>query len=116
MVRARAGSLLCCVASAVQILTLPQCFERLERFAEAIRCFERAVGNGDREGVAYQSLAKLYERSEVQDADRAAYYYRKDLDRLERAGEQGQATIEALEFLASHCAARGLFADAERYW
>jgi anaphase-promoting complex subunit 8 len=34
--------------------SLGSCFEQLARIAEAIRCYERAVGNNDREGVAYK--------------------------------------------------------------
>ena len=81
-----------------------------------MRAFERAVGNGDREGVAYRALAKLYQTRQVNQPERAAAYYRLELTRLDVLGEQQQPTIEALMYLASHCTERGLFADAERYW
>jgi anaphase-promoting complex subunit 8 len=94
---------------------LGQCFERLGRNGEAVRCHERAVGNGDREGVAFRSLARLYQTPDVHDTDRAAFYFRKELDRLERAGDQGQQMIEALFYLAQHCHQKKLWDDAERY-
>ena len=43
------------------------CYERLERRAEAIKSYERAMCNNDREGIMTIKLAKLYK----EDADRA---------------------------------------------
>lgn len=94
---------------------LGQCFERLGRLGEAVRCLERAAGNGDREGIVFRNLARLYSEPAVLDADRSAYYYSKELDRLERAGDQGQLMIDALMALATHCANKKLWNDAERF-
>ena len=39
---------------------LGNCYKRLERNDEAIRCLERAAQSDDREGIAFLELARLY--------------------------------------------------------
>ncbi len=60
---------------------LGNAFECLSRFSDAIRCYLRAEGNGDNEGVSLLRLARLFEKR--QDQDMAAKYYRKVLKRYE---------------------------------
>lgn len=79
----------------------------------AITCYKRAEYNNDRDGLALAKLAKLYEQR--QELDKAAYYYKKHLDRRDAEGSEGAETLEALLFLAQHCKARGNIEDAIRY-
>lgn len=57
---------------------LGTCNEQLSKIEEAIKCYERAVLNQDREGIALNKLAKLYQQ--LQNYDKAAYYYQKNLE------------------------------------
>ena len=41
---------------------LAESYERLDRIEDAIRCYLRAEGNRDREGIALLRLAKLHAR------------------------------------------------------
>ena len=54
------------------------CYLALERRAEAIRSFERAVSNNDTEGIATRKLAELYR--ETGDLEQAARCYLRHLE------------------------------------
>ena len=61
--------------------------ERMGRDEEAVRCFERAMGEDDREGIALGRLARLYQKRD--DTQEAVKYWRLVLqkqDELERGG------------------------------
>ncbi|MCJ1297139.1 anaphase-promoting complex component apc8, partial [Xylographa carneopallida] len=72
--------------------------ERMGRDEEAVRCFERAMGEDDREGIALGRLARLYQkRNDVQEAVR---YWRLVLhkqDELERGDSGGGGAMEGEE-------------------
>lgn len=80
---------------------------------QAIRCYERAESNDDREGIALQELARLHHES-GNDAQAATCYARnlalRDAQQLE-----GSDTIEALKFLAEHCKRKGELDKAEPF-
>ncbi len=88
-------------------------YELLDQIQDAIRCYERAEYNKDREGIALNKLGKLY--STLNENDKAAYYYKKNLERRDEEQLEGQETIDALLFLAQHCTITHNFDDAEKY-
>ncbi|KAN0033276.1 hypothetical protein ACTA71_002700 [Dictyostelium dimigraforme] len=75
------------------------CYEFIERIPEAIKCYERAEENYDRERVAINKLAKLYQ--EIQNNEKAAFYYKKNLYYCDQEKIDGQEIIDALLFLAN---------------
>lgn len=92
-----------------------QTFEELRKWDDATRCYERAVGCDDREGLALAKLASLYERMarESQNDGRqhkqvsmylqkAAKYYEANLERRDEEKLGGQQTADALRFLAEY--------------
>eukprot|EP01132_Coremiostelium_polycephalum_P003667 gene3667-4566_t len=89
------------------------CYEFMDRIPEAIRCYERAEENYDHERVALSKLAKLYQ--EMQNHDKAAYYYKKNLYHCDTDKIESQDTIDALLFLANNCKNIGLLVEAEKY-
>ena len=63
--------------------------ERMGRDEEAVRCFERAMGEDDREGIALGRLARLYQkRDDIQEAVKYWKLVLQKQDELER-GEVG---------------------------
>jgi anaphase-promoting complex subunit 8 len=76
-----------------------QCYEsdQLRLFQSAIRCYQRAVANNEREGIALSKLATLH-REKNEKA--AAHYYLLNLKRLDGEGFDSNEKIEALEFLS----------------
>lgn len=100
----------------------------LHKFDEAIRCYERAVGCDDREGLALSKLAYLYDRlaREAQRdgrqheraelcAERAAKYYEANLARRDEDKLGGQETADALRYLAEHWYTKGDLTKASEY-
>lgn len=89
---------------------MAESYERLGRIEDAIKCYLRAEGNQDREGIALNKLAKLYKKME--DHKMAALYYKKVLERTEESDgsecteagtEVGPDVVEALLYLAEYC-------------
>ncbi|ONK80372.1 uncharacterized protein A4U43_C01F16960 [Asparagus officinalis] len=96
-------------------IAMAQCYESapLQMLEEAIKCYMRAANGDDREGIALHQLAKLH--SILGHSEQAAFYYKKDLERMEADDRQGPNMIEALLFLAKHCKAENRFEEAEMY-
>jgi anaphase-promoting complex subunit 8 len=67
------------------------CCLSLDKRADAIRCFERALSNNDSEGVATQKLASLYR--EAGEIDRAAQCYQRHLTVKVRLVAHGEALL-----------------------
>ena len=90
-----------------------QCYEsdQLQMTVAAIRCYQRAVTWNDMEGIALAKLAKLHRDGGNQKA--AAHYYRLNLVRLEKEGEDTTETMEALLFLANFYKKYERYRDAE---
>ncbi|KAI3985197.1 hypothetical protein MKX01_015131 [Papaver californicum] len=96
-------------------IAMAQCYEteQLHMLEEAIKCYERAANCNDREAIALHQLAKLHQ--ELGRSEKAAYYYEKDLERMEAEERDGPNMVEALLFLATHCRAEKRFREAEIY-
>ncbi|GFZ07788.1 anaphase-promoting complex subunit 8 [Actinidia rufa] len=80
---------------------------------EAIKCYRRAANCNDREAIALHQLAKLH--SELGRLEEAAFYYKKDLERMEVEEREGPNMVEALLFLATYCKSQKRFEEAEVY-
>nr|CAD1844908.1 unnamed protein product [Ananas comosus var. bracteatus] len=96
-------------------IAMAQCYESapLQMLEEAIKCYMRAANSNDREGIALHQLAKLH--SILGHSEQAAFYYKKDLERMEAEDRKGPNMIEALLFLADHYKSVGRFDEAEVY-
>ncbi|XP_026436292.1 anaphase-promoting complex subunit 8-like [Papaver somniferum] len=96
-------------------IAMAQCYEteQLHMLEEAIKCYERAANCNDREAIALHQLAKLHQ--ELGRSEKAAFYYEKDLERMEAEERDGPNMVEALLFLATHCRAEKRFRQAEIY-
>mgnify|MGYP003881369989 CR=1 FL=1 len=91
---------------------MAECFEKMDRPEDAIKCYLRAEGNTDREGLALGKLARLY--SAQGKADSAAHYYEKVLARKDQGAFATDADcVEALLFLAAYRRDNGQFREAE---
>ena len=92
-----------------------QCYEsdQLRMFTSAIRCYQRAVANNEREGLALSKLATLH-REKNEKA--AAHYYLLNLKRLDEDSPQVESNekIDALEFLAQFYKKEGRYDEAEQ--
>jgi len=89
------------------------CYKLLNRKPDAIKCYQRAESNHDREGIAYTELARLF-RDEG-DATQAAHYFRQMLKLREQLEITGPETQEALLFLANHCKDSGALEEAQQF-
>lgn len=105
-----------------------QTLQQLQKWDEAITCFERAVGCDDREGFALCKLGSLYERlarecqrdgRQLERADKcmaqAAKYYEANLLRREEEKLGGQPTVDALRFLAEYSLSKDDVIKAREY-
>ena len=96
-------------------IAMAQCYEseQLHMLEEAIKCYKRAANCNDTEAIALHRLAKLHK--ELARPEEAAFYYRKDLERMETEEREGPNIVEALMFLATHYKAQKRFEEAEVY-
>lgn len=96
-------------------IAMAQCYEteQLRMLEEAIKCYKRAVDCNDREAIALHQLAKLHR--ELGHSEEAAFYYKKDLERMEDEEREGPNMVEALLFLATYYRERNGFEEAEVY-
>ncbi|KAF4347994.1 hypothetical protein F8388_011215 [Cannabis sativa] len=96
-------------------IAMAQCYEtdQLHMLEEAIKCYKRAVNCNDREAIALRQLAKLHH--ELGRSEEAAFYYKKDLERMEDEEREGPNMVEALLFLATHYRNVKRFEEAEVY-
>ncbi|KAL5168098.1 Anaphase-promoting complex subunit 8 [Glycine soja] len=83
-------------------IAMAQCYEtdQLRMLDEAIKCYRRAANCNDREAIALHNLAKLH--SELGRPEEAAFYYKKDLERMESEEREGPKMVEALLYLAKY--------------
>ncbi|KAK3035789.1 hypothetical protein RJ639_034605 [Escallonia herrerae] len=96
-------------------IAMAQCYEKEELYMleEAIKCYRRAAGCNDTEAIALHKLAKLH--SELGRSEGAAFYYKKDLERMEAEEREGPNMVEALMFLATYCKNQKRYEEAEVY-
>lgn len=92
-----------------------QCYEseQLQIYDAAIRCYKRAVNNNDREGIALNKLAKLHVN--LGRHEQAAFYFRKNLERMEADQNESQEYVDALLFLGNYSKNNGSLEEAEIY-
>ncbi|WCJ36020.1 anaphase-promoting complex subunit 8 [Euphorbia peplus] len=96
-------------------IAMAQCYEtdQLRMLEEAIKCYRRAANSNDREAIALHQLAKLH--NELGRSEEAAFYYKKDLERMEAEERESPNMVEALLFLAQHCKEKKRDQEAEVY-
>ncbi|AEE78373.1 cell division cycle protein 23 homolog [Arabidopsis thaliana] len=96
-------------------IAMAKCYqtEQLYMLEEAIKCYKRAVNCTDTEGIALNQLAKLHQK--LGRNEEAAYYFEKDLERMDAEGLEGPNMFEALVFLATHFKNHKKFEEAEVY-
>lgn len=96
-------------------IAMAQCYEtdQLLMLEEADKCYRRAVKCNDREAIALHRLAKL--QCELGRPDEAAYYYKKDLERMEAEEREGPNMVEALLYLAKYYKTEKRFEESEAY-
>jgi tetratricopeptide (TPR) repeat protein len=94
---------------------MAQCYEtdQLRMLDEAIKCYRRAANCNDNEAIALHQLAKLH--SELGRPEEAAFYYKKDLERMESEERDGPNMVEALSYLAKYYKSTKRFEEAEVY-
>lgn len=96
-------------------IAMAQCYEtdQLRMLDEAIKCYRRAANCNDREAIALHQLAKLH--SELGHLEEAAFFYKKDLERMESEEREEPKMVEALLYLAKYYRAQKRFEEAEIY-
>ncbi|XP_040989326.1 anaphase-promoting complex subunit 8 [Juglans microcarpa x Juglans regia] len=96
-------------------IAMAQCYEteQLRMLEEAIKCYRRAANCNDREAIALHQLAKLH--YELGRPEEAAFYYKKDMERMEAEEREGPNMVEALLYLATYYKAQKRFEEAEAY-
>lgn len=96
-------------------IAMAHCYEseQLRMLEEAVKCYKRAANCNDSEAIALHQLAKLH--CELGRHEEAAFYYKKDLDRMETEEREGPNMVEALLFLAQYYKGLQRFEDAEVY-
>ncbi|WJX87492.1 anaphase-promoting complex component apc8 [Trifolium repens] len=96
-------------------IAMAQCYEtdQLRMLDEAIKCYRRAANCNDNEAIALHQLAKLH--SELGRPEEAAFYYKKDLERMESEERDGPNMVEALSYLAKYYKSTKRFEEAEVY-
>ncbi|KAK4567560.1 hypothetical protein RGQ29_003363 [Quercus rubra] len=96
-------------------ISMAHCYEtdQLHMLEEAIKCYRRAANCNDREAIALHQLAKL--QYELGRPEEAAFYYKKDLERMEAEEREGPNMVEALLYLATYCKSQKRFEEAEVY-
>lgn len=94
---------------------MAHCYEtdQLRMLEEAIKCYRRAANCNDREAIALHQLAKL--QYELGHPEEAAFYYKKDLERMEAEEREGPNMVEALLYLATYYKTQKRFEEAEVY-
>ncbi|KAF5200200.1 Anaphase promoting complex subunit 8/cell division cycle protein23-like protein [Thalictrum thalictroides] len=94
---------------------MAECYEsdQLNMPEDAIKCYKRAANCNDREALALHKLGKLH--SDLGHLEEAAFYYKKDLERMEAEGLEGPNMVQALIFLAKYCKAVQRFEEVEIY-
>ena len=76
------------------------CYEKLNKDVEASKCFERAEGFKDKEGVALHRLAKLYHLIGLE--QKAVACFKEDIKRKDAERIEDKELREGLLFLAKY--------------
>ncbi|WJX23654.1 anaphase-promoting complex component apc8, variant 2 [Trifolium repens] len=96
-------------------IAMAKCYEndQFRMLDKAIKCYERAANYNDSEAIALHQLAKLH--SELGCPEKAAFYYRKDLEKMESEERDGPNMVEAWIYLAKYYKSTKRFEEAEVY-
>lgn len=96
-------------------IAMAHCYEneQLRMVEEAIKCYRRAANGDDSEAIALRQLAKLYR--ELGRLEEAAFYYKKDLERMELEERDGPYVVETLLFLGDYYREQKRYEEAEVY-
>ncbi|KAL8140764.1 hypothetical protein V2J09_006785 [Rumex salicifolius] len=96
-------------------IAMAHCYEndQLRMFEEAIKCYKRAANYQDAEAIAINRLAKLH--NELGRNSEAAFYYKKDLERMEDEERESSNMVDALSFLANYYKNQKKYEEAEVY-
>lgn len=76
------------------------CYEKMDKKQESVKCFERAEHCKDKEGIALHMLAKLYAQIGYQ--NKALLCFQLHLSRKDADSVVDKETAECLLYLASH--------------
>ncbi|KAF6159826.1 hypothetical protein GIB67_032910 [Kingdonia uniflora] len=96
-------------------IAMAHCYEaeHLRMLEDAIKCYKRAANCNDREAIALHRLAKLHK--ELGRDEEAAFYYKKDIEKMENEEREGPNMVEALLFLATHCRTYNMLKESKVY-
>lgn len=92
---------------------MADCYNANQKYHHASLCLKRAQSTGDSEKVALHKLAQMYRLVGIK--DKAAYYYKKNLDSQESFSNSEQV-IEALHFLATYNKENKMYQEAYKYY
>eukprot|EP00127_Corallochytrium_limacisporum_P001103 Clim_evm14s39 gene=Clim_evmTU14s39 len=89
-------------------------YENMQKRDQAIQCFERAVSNGESQGIAIARLAELY--NDQGDSRKAAYYHSLCLNHKEMTvGHFDEENVPSLHYLAEFFYSEEEWEKAELY-
>ncbi|XP_072178028.1 uncharacterized protein [Diadema setosum] len=96
------------------LLALGESYERLDKIAEAKKCYWRAYSVGDIEGMAVMKLARLHEK--FNEEEKAASFYSKYVDEMESVGTADtDEQCQAYRYLARYHLKQNNFDEATNY-
>ena len=79
---------------------LGNCYEKMDKHEEAIKCTQKAERVKDKEAIALHKLAKL--QVQTREFDKAAACFQDNLARQDKEEIQTNETVEALRYLANY--------------
>ncbi|WJX21337.1 anaphase-promoting complex component apc8 [Trifolium repens] len=96
-------------------IAMAKCYEngQLRMLDKAIKCYKREANDNYSEAIALHQLAKLH--SELGCPEEAAFYYRKDLEKMESEERDGPNMVEAWIYLEKYYKSTKRFEEAEVY-
>ena len=97
------------------LVALGECYERLDRQVDAMKCYWKAHCVGDMEGgIALYQLARMYEHVEEFD-QAAAAYHQYIVDTEDQGIPDKEQQSKAYKYLAQYYVKQGLFDHAYHY-
>ncbi|KAF6139014.1 hypothetical protein GIB67_010740 [Kingdonia uniflora] len=94
---------------------MAHCYEavQLHMLLDAIMYYKRAANYNNKEAIALHQLAKLHQ--ELSCDEEVAFYYKKDITKIENEEREGPNMLEALLFLAINCSTHMMTKEMEVY-
>lgn len=84
---------------------MAQCYDKMGKQNEAIKCTERVERVKDKESIALHKLARLY--VQIGEVQKAAICFEENLTRKDQENIESSETIEAYLFLAKYYKEKG---------